>query len=138
MISKTFKIAPYLIISTLIIVVAFFWTCDQNGKMVFYVQNPDTKDYLTIIIRSSPSTDYNWVLLGKKSRFNPLPGSKYLLTKGEISIGYSGNNWILNNCIDQESTFNEKPENIIGCNFDSIPEENVLFKPYSLTTQNGI
>lgn len=101
----------------------------SSGKMVFHIQNPETDEYLTIIVRSAPWADYNWVFLGKKSILNPLPWSEYLLTKGEMSIGYDGNNWILNNCIDQESTFSESREDIIGCNFDSIPEENILFKP---------
>ncbi|MFV1883613.1 MAG: hypothetical protein ACMZ7B_03915 [Balneola sp.] len=136
MISKVLKISSYIIIIILIVVVAFVWIWDQNGKMVFYVQNPETKDYLTIIIRSSPSTDYNWVLLGKRSMFNPLPGSQYQLTKGEMIIGYNGNNWILKNCIDREFTFKEKPQNIISCNFDPIPEENILYYPYSLVSQN--
>ncbi len=132
------KLLSAIIGITLIIVISAIWVWDQSDKMVFYVQNPETEDYLTLIIRSSPSNDYNWILLGKKSRFNPLPGSQYIFTKGEMSIGYEGKNWILKNCIDQESTFKEKPKNVIGCGFESIPEENILYKPYELVEQNGL
>ncbi len=138
MISKIIKITALVIVITLFLVIGTVWVWDLNSKMVFHVQNPETKDYLTIIIRSSPSTDYNWVLLGKRSKFTPLSGSKYILTKGEMSVGYNGNSWNLKNCIDQEFTFKEKPKNIIGCNFDPIPKENILYYPYSITTQNGL
>lgn len=136
--SKIIKITTTVLGITLIIMVSAIWVWDQNEKMVFYIQNPETEDYLTLIIRSSPSTDFNWIVLGKNSRFNPFPGSQYILTKGEMSIGYEGEKWILKNCIDQESTFNDKPKNVTGCSFESIPEEKILYKPYELIEQNGL
>ena len=129
---KILKITGTVLGITLILVICVIWIWDQNSKMVFYIQNPETDDYLTLIIRSSPSTDYNWVLLGKKSKYNPFPWSQYFLTKGEMSIGYEEKNWILKNCIDKESTFKQKPKNVTSCRYDSIPEENILYKPYEI------
>ena len=121
--------------------VALLWTWDYSTKLKWYVRHPITQEYLTIVMRSSFSSDFSYIYRGKRwSRFDPFPGEQYLNVEGPGTVSYSDSGWVLIDMYELESTMADTRDIL----YESIPSwrrgamaDSLLFDHYRVTSLGG-